>query len=359
MGLYKRKDSPNFWMSFRVGKRRTFESTGTSSKKLAQKIYAKRYTLTEGRFFKDQGETKTLKDMIERYSEEYLSRKEDPDRDKSTFRHLKEFFGEDTPLCEIEETIGLYEQFRRDAGRAPATIVRELGILRRMFNIAIKRWRWVKENPVHFIELPVVRNERCRYLSKAEFEALDKVMAEQKEPEWLYPITRLALNTGLRQGNLLSLEFSWVDFEHRLIIIGGAHMKNMENLGIPLTDEAYEILKARLKVRHKSTDLVFHEDGERVYTVKLQRAFKKVCKGAGIEDFRFHDLRHTFASYLRQKGVDLQVISQLLAHKDTRMTLRYAHLCVDNLRDAVSVLDKRLRYGYAGKEKGATDSVTP
>lgn len=100
--------------------------------------------------------------------------------------------------------------------------------------------------------------------------------------------------------------------------------------------------------------------GKGIYPVKLQRTFREVCKAAKITDFRFHDLRHTYASYLRQSGVDLHTISVLLSHKDTRMSAIYAHLSVENLRDAVAVLDqKRLQFGGTGKEKGAAQSATP
>jgi site-specific recombinase XerC len=89
-----------------------------------------------------------------------------------------------------------------------------------------------------------------------------------------------------------------------------------------------------------------------IYQKKLQRAFNKACELAQIDNFHFHDLRHTFASYLRQRGVDLHTIQKLLGHKDGRMTQRYAHLCVDNLRDAVSVLNQR-----KGAQKGAHSHI--
>jgi len=78
---------------------------------------------------------------------------------------------------------------------------------------------------------------------------------------------------------------------------------------------------------------------KKLYYVKVQRAFKNALKAAGITNFRFHDLRHTFASYLRQRGVDLHTIATLAGHRDLRMTKRYAHLNVDSLRAAVSKLE--------------------
>ncbi|MBI1912818.1 MAG: site-specific integrase [Deltaproteobacteria bacterium] len=223
----------------------------------------------------------------------------------------------------------------------------------------MKRWRWIKENPVSFIDMPKVNNGRCRYLSNQEYASLFKALDDAPEP-WLKSVIIIALNTGLRLRNIIYMRWSWVNMEDRLITISGEYMKNSQNLGLPLTQEAYDTLEELGNVRRVDTDLVFHEDGEAVYPVKLQRAFKGVCTAAKLTDFRFHDLRHTYASYLRQRGIDLHTISVLLSHRDMRMSARYAHLSVESLRDAVAVLDrKRLQFGDIGKEKGVTNSVTP
>ena len=214
-----------------------------------------------------------------------------------------------------------------------------------MFNLAIKKWRWVKDNPANLIEMPRVKNERIRYLNEGEYRGLSGVIEGKAIPGWLKPIVIIALNTGLRESNLLNLKWSQVNLFSRLIIIEGDEMKNNESISIPLTQEATETLKGLQKVK-QIEDFIFHDRGKKIYPVKLQRAFRKACKLAGIRDFRFHDLRHTFASYLRQGGVDLHTISKLLGHKDTRMTQRYSHLLVENLRDAISILDK-------GAQKGA------
>lgn len=245
-------------------------------------------------------------------------------------------------------TLGDYEFFRKAQNAKPSTITKELGLLRRMFNLAIKKWKWTKENPVSLIELPKVDNARVRYLDSAEYQALFKTLEQNSIPTWLKPIVIIALNTGLRESNLLKLEWSSVNLFSRLIIIEGEQMKNRDSIGLPLTQEAFETFRALQRMKADTADLVFHDNGQEIYPVKLQRAFKRACKIAGIEDFRFHDLRHTFASYLRQRGIDLHTISKLLGHRDIRMTQRYSHLCVDTLRSAISVLDLK-----EGAQKGA------
>jgi integrase len=361
MGLYKRKGSKFYWMTFTENGRRRFVSTKTTNKRHAEKIYARIVTdANEGKLLPVGSVRRTLKDMIEKYDTEYTSQKKYQSRDRSIFKHLKEFFGEDTLLKDIEMSIIDYEKFRTSSGASPATVVKELGLLRRMFNIAIKRWKWVRDNPVNLIEMPKVKNERVRYLSSDERNRLLNALENEHLPGWLKPIVIIALNTGLRQSNLLNLRWSQVDLFARRIVIEGTEMKNRENIAIPLTKEAVETFSKLQKIKNNE-DYVFHDNGRRIYPVKLQRAFRRACMIAEIENFRFHDLRHTFASCLRQGGIDIHTISKLLGHKDIRMTQRYAHLSVENLRDAISVLEKENGYNSVTVEeaRGTECVVTP
>ncbi len=340
MGLYRRKSSQFYWMTFKVSGKRIFESTGTANKKLAEKIYAKRFTeIVEGRWFENLTKKYTLKDMIERFEKEYTENKSyyQKARDKSIFKKLHAFFGKEATLQEVEDSIGGYENYRKMKGVKPATIVKELKLLRRMYNVARKQWKWKIKNPVSDIELPKVRNERVRYLNPEEYEKLMTVLDEANE-KWLKPLIIIALNTGLRLSNLCDLQRSEVNLFNQMIVISAEKMKNDDYIGIPLTERAYNTFKELLRLQSIS-GYVFHDNGEKLYPVKVQRAFKKIVEKAGFSNFRFHDLRHTFASYLRQKGVDLHTLSKLLGHKSIRMSERYAHLSVDDLRKAISVLE--------------------
>ncbi len=299
--------------------------------------------------------------MIERYRTEYTEHKDyyQKARDKSIFKHLYAFFGENALLSDVEERVGGYGHYRKAESAQMATILKELGLLRRMFNVARKQWKWKIGNPVSDIELPKVRNERVRYLSEAEhkrlFEALEK--CEQK---WLKPLVIIAMHTGLRLTNLCELKWSEVNLFSNMITIEAEAMKNDDYLGMPLTGRAVQVLKELHKTPCISGH-VFHDNGVKLYDRKLQRAFSDALMKAKIENFHFHDLRHTFASYLRQKGVDLHSISKLLGHKDLRMTKRYAHLNVDSLRRAVSVLERESGHilDTVEGEKEAASSVTP
>jgi integrase len=339
MSLYRRKDSPTWWISVLRNGRRIRISTDTENKRLAERIHAKVLTeIEEGRWFESQAKRRTLTEMIDRYETEYSNYKSyyQKARDKTVFKRLLAFFGDSATLQDVENTVGGYEQFRRRAGKKPATILKELSLLRRMFNVARKQWKWKMVNPVSEIELPKVRNERVRYLGDDEYERLSHAL-DVADEQWLKPFVLVAMDTGLRLGNLFGLTRTEVNLFSRIITISSEKMKNNDYIGIPMTDRVFDILRALLKTSALSGH-VFHDDGAPLYPVKVQRAFRKVVKQAGIDNFHFHDLRHSFASNLRQEGVDLHTISVLLGHRDLRMTKRYAHLNVDSLREAVAKL---------------------
>ena len=138
--------------------------------------------------------------------------------------------------------------------------------------------------------------------------------------------------------NICKLRWDQVDLFRKIIILD--RTKNGDRFGIPLCEKLAEVFKSLSKVRHIRSGHVFtRSDGSPYQGGTVSVAFKRTCKRAGILDFRFHDLRHTFASLLVQRGVDLYRVQRLLGHRDGRMTQRYAHLAPENLREAVSVLD--------------------
>ncbi|HBR17577.1 MAG TPA: hypothetical protein DD725_08240 [Deltaproteobacteria bacterium] len=355
MSLYRRKDSRIWWMSFKVNGRRVRMSTGVENKKLAEKINAKSIVdIQEDKWFENQGKKRTLQEMIERFRTEYTDQKtyHSKVRDTSVFKSLYSFFGENCTLANIENLIGGYEQHRKSAGIKPATILKELGLLRRMFNVSRKQWKWKVPNPVSDIELPKVNNGRIRYLSPDEREKLFAVLDEM-QAKWIKPFVVIALETGLRLSNLCNLMWSEVNMFSKIITINAEKMKNDDHIGIPLTGMAYETLKELQKIRSLS-DCVFHDNGQKLYPFKVQRLFKKALTASEIEDFHFHDLRHTFASMLVQNGADLYGVQKLLGHKDSRMTQRYAHMSMDALRGTISKLDVTFKTHAGGYEKAVS-----
>ena len=127
----------------------------------------------------------------------------------------------------------------------------------------------------------------------------------------------------------------------KMIRLSADKMKNREHLGIPIIKRSFSVFQELQQVTSLS-GYVFHDNGRKLYDRKVQRALKQALNTARIEDFHFHDLRHTFASYLRQQGVDIHTISILLGHRNTRTSQRYAHLSVENLKVPCRYLTKRM-----------------
>ena len=155
----------------------------------------------------------------------------------------------------------------------------------------------------------------------------------------LREIITFALNTGMRQGEILSLRWPSVDLFRRALVV--ERSKNGEKRTVPLNEAVMELLKEKSRVRSLTTDLVFHSGAHTAIDLgNLRRAFGVAIKKARIEDFHFHDLRHTFATRLVQAGVDVYKVQRLLGHKTPTMTQRYAHHSTESLRDGVEVLDR-------------------
>jgi len=345
MSLYKRKDSSFYWISFRINGRKLCASTKTSNRKLAERIHAqKRKELTASKWIEKIAIPKTpLKELMDRYMKEVspsLSPTTDF-RNSQIIKNLKAFFG-NVRIGDIKSsTVSAYKAHLLEKGYSKETILKELGLLRRIFNIAIDEWEVCHENPVPkaLRTLGRVDNKRVRYLKPDELCRLTAAL-----PAWLKPIVTMARHTGLRRSNLLELTWSQVDSDKKILII--PKTKNSLPIGLPLTQTAAQTLT---DIRHKrlTSSLVFcNGNGNPYSATKVSKAFLRASRRAKIDNLRFHDLRHDFASGLVQAGVPIHTVKELLGHRDLRMTVRYSHLAPENLREAVQVLDQRDKSSY-------------
>lgn len=206
--------------------------------------------------------------------------------------------------------------------------------MKKAFNLAIREWEWIEKNPVARVSMEEENNKRDRWLTTEEEERLLKVC-----PLWLRELVIFALNTGMRLGEIISLEWKGVNLFRRTVTIFNS--KNKEPRTIPINETVFEMLKNKAKVKSIKTNLVFYSDNHTMLLkTSVDHAFQAALKRVGIKDFRFHDLRHTFATRLVQAGKDLYKVQRLLGHKSPFMTQRYAHHYPESLRDAVEVLDK-------------------
>ena len=189
---------------------------------------------------------------------------------------------------------------------------------------------------------------RLRWLSRNEARRLVDAARVQRRASYLVDFLELALNTGMRRGEVLGLEWVRVDLNAGLIYLKGRHQKNGKVGSVPLNQTARDALVRRDEFRvqycPKSPWVFAHPDGARLQSVKRPSA--TACSAAGIEDFRIHDLRHCCAAWLVQAGVSIRAVAEILRHADIRATMRYAHLSPETVGAAASVLDRESRFGH-------------
>lgn len=330
MGVYKR--GTTWYIDYYAGYKRRREKIGPS-KRQAETVLKKRMVqVAENRFLEVKKYEKIrFEKMTELYLENYSKpNKKSSRRDVTSINNLKPFFAgkylyEITPL-DMEK----YKRGRQGEV-SNATVNREVACLKHIFTKAIE-WAIVQKNPGKKVKLLRERNTRLRYLDEKEIGRLCNACAEH-----LKPIVTVALNTGMRKEEILSLK--WKDLDYRIRTISILDTKNGESREIPMNDIVYRVL---LDIgKNADSPWVFcKKNGERYGNVR--KAFEGARKRAGIVDFRFHDLRHTFASHLVMAGVDLRTVQELLGHKSFEMTLRYAHLSADHKKAALDTLGKRL-----------------
>jgi integrase len=341
-------------MRFTYRGRQVRKSTETGNKKLAERIHGKVLNeIAEGKWFdRLPGEQKTFAELIEKYLLEHSAPNKAPmshKRDKSIANNLLRTFAE-LRLTEITpRLISEYKRNRREAGAKPATVNHELKLMGHAFKLAINEWEWLNVNPVTKVSKERVNNEIERWLTLEEEERLLAAC-----PGWVQEIVLVALHTGLRQSELLNLRWRLVDLRRKTLTL--LVQKNRSKDTLPLNESALKVLTARNRVRHIKTDHVFYSgNGTRIDASNLMRSFRKAVKEAGIEKFRFHDLRHTFATRLAQAGVDMYMIQRLGRWKTTQMVARYAHHYSESLRPGVAVLDKISTILAQSNDQGATE----
>ncbi len=337
MGLYKR--DLVWWMSFTHNGKQIRRSTETEDKKLAIRIFDKlKGEIAEGKWFeKPPGEDYTFRDLMDKYMTDYSEVSKAPKsfvRDRSLKQHLLESF-EDMYLTDIgSKDISEYKLKRRQEGASPRTINYELTLMSHAFNIAIRDWEWINLNPVRKVSKEKVRNQVERWLTTDEEKRLLGA-----SPVWLRLIISFAISTGFRMSEILDLKWSQIDLARKEVTI--SEQKNAQIDTLPLNDSAINILKDRSNNCREGVEYVFPSQNQtRISNRNLFRAFESAKERAEIKNFRFHDLRHTFATRLVRSGVDIYAVQKLGRWKTLSMVTRYGHYDTDSLRSSIEVMDK-------------------
>lgn len=288
---------------------------------------------------------------------------------KSTTDRIRHSFADlvKMPLTSIcIDAVETWRTRRLRKGIKKSTLNRELNDLKAALNRAVERG-YLRENPIKGMKpFKIDRNGNPNFLTSEELVQLRKSMDRREErikeerrsgnawrakrgkalmrsldkfafADHLKPMVLLALNTGLRRGEMFSLDWRDIDFERLMVTVKGSEAKSGKTRHIPLNKEAAGALTGWRKQSKNRTGLVFKgENGKRFDNVR--KSWAGVLKEANIGKCRWHDLRHTFASHLVMKGVDLNTVRELLGHSDYKMTLRYAHLAPEHKAAAVEKL---------------------
>ncbi|WP_235956896.1 tyrosine-type recombinase/integrase [Fundidesulfovibrio magnetotacticus] len=239
-----------------------------------------------------------------------------------------------------------------DAGKSPKTTNYVLGTVRQVFNFARRHGLHEGENPVRLVKKPTSDNRRLRFLTRAEAVRLLEALRERSQD--LCDMALLSLHTGMRAGEIFALTWMDVDLERRLLTLRDT--KSGKNRIAFMTGDVAVMIQARAAERMDAHGLVFPDrNGKK--RVEVSNVFQIVADSLGMNDgitdrrqkLVFHSLRHTYASWLVEQGVDLYTVKELMGHGTLAMTERYSHLAPDTLRRAVRVLEAGLKRDKVGQ----------
>ncbi len=295
-------------------------------------------------------ERHTMREMIERYIKDVLPQKK-PATVTAQTRQLNRWKAElgeyrisdVTPPLIIEKRDKLLgEDTFRKKKRSNASVCRHLAALSHCYTIAIKEWQWANDNPVRKVSKPREPRGRTRFLSTEE---RVRLLTECKESrcECLYTVVVLALSTGMRRNEIMSLRWADVSLERGELTLN--ETKSGEIRVVPLVGLAHDLMKERARTRRIDTKLCFpaplySKNPSKPYDI--QSAWDWAVERAKLEDFRFHDLRHSTASYLAMQGKSLTEVGALLGHKQPQTTARYSHLARTHLSKIAADLNAEL-----------------
>lgn len=318
--LYKRPNSKFWWCSFTAPDgQRVQKSTKTVDKRLAQEFEDK-YRASLWRIIQlGEKPRRTWKEAVLRWHRESQDKKTIDD-DLAHIRWVDPFIGH-LYLDEVtRDRLDEIMDAKLKTGVKPTTVNRMLEVIRAILNRAAREWEWLDKAP--YVRMLKEPKRRIRWLRPDEVQRLLTCL-----PPHLAAMVRFSLATGLRESNVTGLEWSQVDLERRVAWVHADQAKAGKSIGVPLNKEAVVLLRAQ-QGNHKR--FVFAYKGRPIKKANT-RAWREGLKQAGIEDFRWHDLRHTWASWHIQNGTPIHILQELGGWSDIRMVQRYAHLSSEHL----------------------------
>ncbi|MDH3713464.1 MAG: site-specific integrase [Gammaproteobacteria bacterium] len=324
-----RKRGPHQWQA-QVRKKGHPTQSKTFATRSAAETWARsiEYEMDQGLFVsRVEAETTTLNELLQRYLEEITPQKKGAEPEAARVRALLKHSLTQRIVAGIRGVDIARYRDERLRKVCPATVKRDLVIISHLFEIARKEWGIHVQNPVRDIKLPPHAKARERRLEAArdgeasEETRLLNACREARNP-YLLPVVRLALETAMRQGELVSLRWENIDLNQRI-----AHLpdtKNGESRTVPLSTTATNVLRS---LPRSLSGEVFPS----LTTEAVKRSYIRARRRAGLEDLRFHDLRHEATTRLFEKGLNIMEVACVTVHKDLRMLRRYTHLKAEDL----------------------------
>lgn len=320
MALCKRGNV--WWIRISHGGRRIQQSAGTGDKLAAQRLHDKiKADLWKGIYLNEKPE-KTWMEAVTRWVAE-SQHKRSLDDDKIHLRWLNPFLQSCT-LRQIDRVmLDELTQKKLLEGVQNSTVNRMLEIVRAILRKAEREWEWIEKVPL--VRMLKEDTRRIRWLTQDQAAKLIREL-----PAHLVDVVIFSLVTGLRKSNVTGLQWQDVDLVKRHALVHPDQAKTKKAIPVPLNAVAVDVIRRQLG---KHQQYVFTYQKNRI-TQTNTKAWRKALKRAGIENFRWHDLRHTWASWHVQNGTSLQELQQLGGWTSFEMVLRYAHLSSDHLKAA-------------------------
>lgn len=289
-------------------------------------------------FPQHEAERHTLAELVDRQLEAVkLHAPHDYDRQRVMLDWWKAKLGDYSVAAITPELLSRYrDRLQSDEGLSNGTVNRYLSALSKTFSNAVTEWHLLNDNPLRRVSKRKEPPGRVRFLSDDErTQLLDACAKSQYKP--LRLIVLFAMTTGMRRGELLGLRWQDVDLERRVAVLHKT--KNSERRSVPIVPEVAELLREHGKVRRLDTELIFPGEGDG--PVWFDAAWYAALKEAKVKDFRFHDLRHTAASYLAMSGATVPELAAVLGHKTLAMVKRYAHLSDQHTGEVVERMTRK------------------
>lgn len=336
MPLYHQPKSPYWWVRFSIGGVKTRRSSGTTDRAAAEEFETRLRNDLWRQAKLGEKPRYTWAEAVKRWEAEAQTRGRD--RDRQRLEWFAQYLN-DLPLAEITREVIDRLRALRAKESSPSTANRHMALLRMILRKAHREWEWIDKSPV----VPMYRLEKSepRFLTPAQFRTLRKEL-----PKHLKDLAEFSVETGLRMRNATHLTWDQVDLKRRLLIVPARQAKAGSTIAVPLSHQAVALLKRQKRLKDQPRVFLWAkgpiEDAN-------HEAFRAARVRAGVPWCRWHDLRHTWASWHVQRGTPLHVIQQLGGWASLTMVQRYAHLNPSTLRFHVEH-----GKGIAAREKRAT-----